>query len=137
MNFDEKLDISALINASKAYSKPVSEAGELDEKFYETYRSAMIKHFEVCFELCWKFMQRWLKYEELAAFEASYSKKDIFRLAHRKGLISDAMLWFEYLDIRNRTAHTYDEKTAEEVFSMSKKFFHDFKRFIVEMEKRI
>jgi len=136
MDFDEKLDISSLSKAYEAFSKVLSQSGELEENYYEVYRAAIIQNFEFSFELCWKLMQRWLKKDDTHAVDRTLNKKDIFRLAHAKGLIHDTEKWFEYLNARNRTSHTYDENIADAVFKVAQDFYYDFKDFLETMETR-
>ena len=136
MDFNEKLEISSLLKAYEAFSRVLSQSGELEENYYEVYRAAIIQNFEFSFELCWKLMQRWLEMDDSRAVARTLNKKDLFRLAHTKGLIHDAEKWFEYLNARNRTSHTYDENLADSVFKTAKDFYYDFKCFLDEMEKR-
>lgn len=40
-----------------------------------------------------------------------------------------------YHDARNETSHTYNDKKAEEVFEIAKRFFPDAKDFLANLEK--
>jgi nucleotidyltransferase substrate binding protein (TIGR01987 family) len=131
-----KLDLTPLTKAFEAFSGVLSRSGELEKDFYDVYRSAVIQNFEFSFELCWKFMRRWLEIEDLSEVDRTLTKKDLFRLAHKSGLVDNAEKWFEYLSARNRTSHVYDEDIADEVFMLAKDFYPDFKKFIRELEKR-
>jgi nucleotidyltransferase substrate binding protein (TIGR01987 family) len=134
---ENKLDISPLKKALDAFSKALSQSDKLEEEFYEVFRAAIIQNFEFSFELCWKFMRRWLEMDDLSAVERMHSKKDLFRLARERNLINDSEKWFTFLDARNRTSHIYDEEVAEEVYLVAKGFHFYFKAFVVELEKRI
>jgi nucleotidyltransferase substrate binding protein (TIGR01987 family) len=131
------LDIEPLKNAYSSFMEALAEAPFLEENYYKIFRAAIIQNFEFSFELCWKFMRRWLEVEEKGEVDAMYTKKDLFRIAHRKGLISDSVLWFTYLDARNETTHAYDEIKADKVYTIAKDFITEFAYFIRELEKRI
>jgi nucleotidyltransferase substrate binding protein (TIGR01987 family) len=89
-------------------------------------RDACIQRFEYSFELCWKMLKRTLK-DNLEASEDvdTYSKRDLFRVSAKYKLLEKPEPWFSYLEKRNLTTHTYDEKNAEEVFSGINAFYHD------------
>lgn len=77
-----------------------------------------VQNFEYTFELSWKAMQRFLK---LRGVDTG-SPMQTFRAAKKEGLIQDVEVWAEYLKKRNLTVHTYNEKTAEEVYLAAKQF---------------
>lgn len=45
------------------------------------------------------------------------SPLDCFREAYRQGLIEYEDIWIDMVKIRNKTAHTYNEKLAEQVYA--------------------
>jgi len=82
--------------------------------------AGVIQHFEIVYELSWKFMQRWLKINfnpEQAEFPRT--RKDLFRLAAKVGILENPLEWFAYAEARNMTSHTYDEEEAEKVFLLA------------------
>ncbi len=85
-------------------------------------RDGVIQRYEYTFELCWKELQAFLKRDDQSSDPLSYSKKDLFRVAARKGLIRDTEVWFEFLEARNQVSHAYDEEKANFVFNVIKKF---------------
>ncbi|RJP26268.1 MAG: nucleotidyltransferase [Candidatus Omnitrophota bacterium] len=99
-------------------------------------RAGVIQHFEFAFELCWKFMQRWIR-SNLSPDDAVFprTRKDLFRLSARHGLIAEPIAWFAYGDARNITSHTYDEKTADSVYEVAVKFVQDAKFFLEQLER--
>lgn len=103
-----------------------TEMKDLHPNLQETVRAGVIQNFEVAYEQSWKMIQRWIK-ENRSAEEAENprTRKDLFRMAARDGLISDPLLWFGYGESRNLTAHTYDQDKAEEVFQTARKFVVD------------
>jgi nucleotidyltransferase substrate binding protein (TIGR01987 family) len=85
----------------------------------EELRDACIQRFEYTYELCWKLIRRQLAAEIADTTEVDgYSRKTLFRVAARRGLIADPEPWFDYTLKRNLTSHTYNPATAREVFAV-------------------
>jgi len=95
-------------------------------------RAGVIQHFEIVYELCWKFMQRWIR-QNRSPEEADHprNRKDLFRLAARCELIDDPLPWFVYGEARNLSAHTYNEKDAEAIYAQVESFTRDA-RYLLE-----
>jgi len=104
----------------------------LSQEMDEYRRDGVIQRFEYTFELSWKFMQRILKEEGVIAS----SPMQIFREAFKAELISDFELWAKLLKQRNLTVHTYNEKTANEVFESAKTFPKEVEKLIAVLKKR-
>ena len=66
-------------------------------------RDAAIQRFEFCFELAWKVIQEQVRTEGLDCQSP-------------KGWIGNETGWLAMLEDRNRTAHTYDEALAKDVY---------------------
>ena len=75
-------------------------------------RDAAIQRFEFCFELAWKVIQEQARTEGLDC----QSPKGCLKLAYKNGWIGDEAGWLAMLEDRNRTAHTYDEALAKDVY---------------------
>jgi nucleotidyltransferase substrate binding protein (TIGR01987 family) len=123
------LDLTSLEKAVTALGAVIIRAEDaslmsrLDETTRQAVRSGVIQHFEFTFELCWKFMQRWLR-ENSAPEDADLprTRKDLFRLAAHHGLITDPVPWFGYAEARNLTSHTYDLDRAAVVYTAALDF---------------
>src|SRR3989338_805484 len=89
------------------------------EKENAITRDAAIQRFEYTFELSWKVLKRYFKINNNLEI---FNVKDIFREAGKQGLIEKVEKWFEYLEARNLTSHTYDENIAEKVYTKAKEF---------------
>lgn len=78
----------------------------------EFIRDAAIQRFEFSFELGWKSIQAVARLEgqECASPRAAVST------AWRNRWIGDEAAWLDMLEDRNRTAHTYRDAIAREVF---------------------
>lgn len=97
----------------------------------EINRDATIKRFGFCFELSWKLMQAILQENGLEA----YGPKGSIREAARLGLIDNPTVWLGFLQARNLTSHTYEEKTAKIVYDEAKKFSKIVAIFLKKAEK--
>ncbi|MHB8762724.1 MAG: HI0074 family nucleotidyltransferase substrate-binding subunit [Deferrisomatales bacterium] len=88
----------------------------LEEVLAVTYsvivRDATIQRFEYTFELAWKLLRKVAKIEGIEVG----SPRQAIRAAFDTQLLKDVDAWFELLEDRNRTSHTYNEVTADEVF---------------------
>lgn len=128
------LDITSLekavvsLEAAVGVSNDENFMSKLSMEQADTIRAGVIQNFEFTYELCWKFIQRWLKEHEHSE-DASHprTRKDLFRMAARRGLIDHPERWFDYGDARNITAHTYDKNTAKVVHDAATKFVNDAK----------
>lgn len=79
----------------------------------EWTRDAAIQRFEFTFELCWKALRRFAKHEGLDVG----TPREAFKTAMKLGWIDDDPVWLRMLEDRNRTSHTYNETTAEEIYA--------------------
>lgn len=92
---------AALSRFEAALAQPVNEF----------VRDSSIQRFEFTFELFWKGLKA---YAEESGLEA-YSPRDSLRTAFQLGLIEEHSDWFQMLEDRNLTSHTYNEVTAERI----------------------
>ena len=75
-------------------------------------KAGLIQFFEMSFELAWNTIKDYL---EEQGFVDIKSPRASIKKAFEIGLIEHGHLWIELIENRNLTAHTYDEKTANEV----------------------
>lgn len=103
---------------------------EADHSFYDIFRAASVKEFELILEQSGKLLRK-----RLRPFFASNRQvdrltfKDAFRHAVRHDLISVAACerWFAYREHRNDTAHEYGERFAEATLELLPDFISDAK----------
>ncbi|MDH5497057.1 MAG: nucleotidyltransferase substrate binding protein [Nitrospira sp.] len=93
---------TAITRLSEALSAPVTDLT----------RDASIQRFEFCFELAWKVIQERARAEGLDC----QSPKGCLKMAYKNSWITDETGWLAMLEDRNRTAHTYDETLAKDVY---------------------
>ena len=119
------LDISSLLKSRKKFEE---FRKHLDT---EQNKAGSIQSFEFCYELAWKTMKRFCE----KSGKTPYILKDVFREAAVSGLISDPRIWFKFIEIRNITVHTYNEKNLELVISIFDDFSDALNELINNLEK--
>jgi len=137
-----KLDLSSLSKAIESLEKTLKVAENkelaagLDDDAKDAIRAGGIQNFEFTYELCWKFMRRWLGINVGSTYVDGVTRRELFRLSAENRLISDVEQWMEYHDARNETAHTYNEDTADDVFETSRIFLADAKKLLEALKER-
>ena len=134
------LDLSSLKSAVESLEQAIlviqdkKQFNLLTKQQQKVIKAGVIQNFEFTYELCWKFIKRWL--------EANYSssvdglvRNELFRIAAEHQLITDVTKWFDYHNARNKTSHIYDEDVAEEVFKISCNFLPDAKKLLKRLEE--
>ena len=116
----ENVNIGPLIKAFKKF-----EAFRLDTHT-EHEKAGTIHAFEFCFELTWKVMKKLLQERGKIA----NSPKEVFRMAALEGFIDNLDLWFDFLQKRNLTTHTYEETEAEKVLQVLEVFSLKIREFL-------
>ncbi len=75
-------------------------------------KQGLIKSFEFTYELSWNLLRDYSLYQ---GYQEIRGSRDAIRQAIAMDLISDGETWMNMIESRNSTAHTYDEKTAEDI----------------------
>ena len=133
------VSVESLRRAIAALDRAISASHQLGESaspdVIEAVRGGVIQSFEVTYEQCWKAVRRWLA-DNGVPEEAEHprTRKELFRIAARAGLIDDPTAWFVYGDARNLTSHTYDETQAEIVAEIAARFVGDAHRLAARLE---
>lgn len=130
------LDLSALGKAVHFLDEAIQYSKNLPENISAAIvRDSIIQRFEYTYELGWKLLQRWIKLNVSVEEADPRTKKDLFRLAAKKRMITDSKLWFEFSEARNQVAHTYNEKNAQYVYEVALKFLPAVKNLLKELEQ--
>lgn len=87
-----------------------------------TIRAGVIQSFAFTYELCWKFMKRWLSHNLGRDYIDGISRHELFRRAAEHRLIEDVEGWMDFHDARNEVSHTYDADRADEVYQVACRF---------------
>lgn len=96
-------------NLQSAYARLQEAAisnGQMPEN--ALIKMALIKAFEMTFELSWKTMKDFLNYNGIAV----KLPREIIKQAFANDIITDGQLWIDMLEDRNLMTHAYDEERA-------------------------
>jgi nucleotidyltransferase substrate binding protein (TIGR01987 family) len=100
----------------------------------EMIKEGLIQRFEYTFELAWNVMK------DYAAFQGNPDvggSRDAIREAFELQLITDGKLWMDMIGSRIKTSHTYNETTAEEIYTKILNEYHPaFLDFQSTMEEK-
>lgn len=91
-----------------------SKSCNIDDYYCIAYRDSVIKRFEFCYDLTWKFLKLYL--ENNYGIEVASPKK-VFQECIKQNLVpaDKANLLLDIVEARNNTSHIYDEETAHDI----------------------
>lgn len=118
----------------KAFGQ-LSGAVDLAEKrgLSNLEQQGLIQAFEFTHELAWNTLKDFL--QSRGTIEL-YGSKDATRAAFAKGLISDGEPWMDMIQSRNRTSHTYNEETANQITkAIISSYRGEFAKFLATFAK--
>lgn len=136
------LGLTALQKAVSSLKNAVDTAANtgfmnsLDENAIAVIKAGVIRNFEFTYELCWKFIKRWLSENENYSSIDSLSRKDLYRKGIEYGLIDNFDKWMAFHKARNLTSHTYNMNAADEIFELAKDFLTESAKLLQELEGR-
>ena len=78
----------------------------------ELEQQGLIQAFEFTHELAWNVTKDYFEYQGNTNITGS---RDATREAFNKGLITDGDGWMEMIKSRNKSSHTYNQETADEI----------------------
>ncbi len=134
------LDLSSLQKAIQSLKEALLvhqqyATGE-DGALGRTLQSGVIQNFEFTYEICWKFLKRWLAENLGKSSVEGLSRRELFRLSVEYRLMDSVETWMIYHRARNETSHTYDQKIATEVFEVAKGFLSDAECLFSTLQKK-
>ena len=99
------------------YSKALEQLGNAivtsqQRPLSELEKQGLIQAFEFTHELAWNVMKDYFAWQGNPRITGS---RDAAREAFQKGLVEDGEGWMEMIKSRNQTAHTYQQKVANEI----------------------
>ena len=97
-------------------------------------KAGAIQAFEFCYELSWKTLKKLL--ESRGVLDLASPKKTFIKAA-QEGIITNVEVWIVFLETRNLTVHTYDEKVMDEVVEVFETFAIELEKLIIALEKNI
>jgi nucleotidyltransferase substrate binding protein (TIGR01987 family) len=100
----------------------------------EMIKEGLIQRFEYTHELAWNVMKDYAEYQGNSTIGGS---RDASREALQLKLISEGEIWMDMIISRNKTSHTYNEETANEIYSkILKEYYPAFVKFRNLMEEK-
>lgn len=113
-------------------SKSTTKSSQDEEDELITHRDAVIKRFEFCYELTWKFFK--LLLNKNFSIDVASPRK-VFQECYQQAVFTreETELLLEMIDARNETTHVYDESVAEDI---SKKVV-DYYAFLAQIVKKV
>ena len=136
-----ELITSPLADALKALETHVglaeSSLADADPQLRIAFRTAAIKSFEFTYELSLKLILRALENHPGIGAEAvdELTFRGAMRVAAERGYIASAEAWHRYRHQRNKTAHSYNERTAEDVYAVLPAFIEDANKLLAKLEE--
>lgn len=116
----------------KQFQKAVNRLDDvLKQEKNEFIRDAAIQRFEFTFDLSWKVIKAFL--EENKGVICN-SPKGCFREAYKQEIIEYDDFWTEMTDYRNKTAHTYKEELAEEIYAILPRTLSYFQKLLENIQ---
>lgn len=74
----------------------------------ELIQMALVKAFEMAFELAWKTMKDYLRYNGIDV----KLPREVIKQASANDIVANGQLWIDMLENRDTMAHVYDEARA-------------------------
>jgi nucleotidyltransferase substrate binding protein (TIGR01987 family) len=99
------------------YKKALQQLGEAialsnTRELSDLEKQGLIQAFEYTHELAWSTLKDFLEHK---GQKDIYGPRDASRKAFQLGIIEDGEVWMDMIQSRNKTYHTYNRETAEEI----------------------
>ncbi|GHS93430.1 nucleotidyltransferase [Synergistales bacterium] len=138
----DNIEIDGLRGAVSSLERGLAVFRQMDDSkvdidLLEILRAGVIQTFEFTYELCWKYMRRWIAMNVGREYVDGVTRIELFRYAAENILIDDVLKWMEFHKARNLASHTYNEIIAKDVFQNAQEFLPYAKDFLQRIEKKI
>lgn len=84
-------------------------------ELFDLEKQGLIQSFEYTHDLSWNVLKDFLEFRGNSEI---YGSRDATREAFKYGLIENGEIWMSMIKSRNRTTHTYNRETAEEIIQL-------------------
>jgi nucleotidyltransferase substrate binding protein (TIGR01987 family) len=131
------LDLTQLVNATNRLREGLARhQAELAD---EQLRDGLIQRFEYTYELCHRFLRRFVQQTAASPDEVDrMAFPDLVPTANQLGLLlGDWPAWHRYRDLRARTSHTYRAETAEQVAAAIPAFLAEAEYLLDQLQARL
>jgi|OM-RGC.v1.027053651 nucleotidyltransferase substrate binding protein, HI0074 family len=95
-------------------------------------RDSGILRFELCYEVCWKLLQRLVRDE---GYESN-GPRSAFEKAFALGWIDDEAIWDDIIKDRNLAVHVYREEWAEALFRRLPEYLAAFRALRARLDEK-
>jgi nucleotidyltransferase substrate binding protein (TIGR01987 family) len=101
------------------------EEEEYQDRLHIALRNSVVKSFEYCIDLSWKYVKVFLEKVEKSIIEQN-TPRYIFRKAFEANIFekTEIELSLEMLDSRNQTSHIYKEEVAEFIVQKTPAYYN-------------
>jgi len=112
----------------------IKDEKKLNDVLDEIVKEGLIQRFEYTHELAWNVMKDYALYQGNSMIGGS---RDATREALQLKIITQGETWMEMIGSRNKTSHTYNEQTADEIYnSIISDYYPAFLDFEMHMEQK-
>ena len=99
-------------------------------------QQGLIQAFEFTHELAWNTLKDFLVYQGVE--HSIIGSRDATRLAFENQLIKNSEAWMEMIKSRNKTSHTYNEETADEIATLIiESYYAEFEQLRTRLESKL
>jgi nucleotidyltransferase substrate binding protein (TIGR01987 family) len=110
------------------------DSRDLGNVLDEMIKEGLIQRFEYTHELAWNVMKDYAEYQGNNNVGGS---RDATREALQMKIIENGEIWMDMIQSRNKTTHTYNESTANEIYGrIIEDYFPLFIAFKIKMEEK-
>ena len=120
-------------NFNKAFAQ-LAKAVKLskERQLSDLEQQGIIQSFEFTHELAWNTIKDYFEYQGDSSIKGS---RDATRTAFKTGIITNGEDWMDMIRGRNKSSHTYNQETADEIFEAIKDHYYEaFKQFQRKMK---
>lgn len=122
----------AVVKIKEEYKIDDNASIDKDDFLDDIIKEGVIQRFEYTHELAWNVMKDFF---EDAGNNNIFGPKNATREAFSAGLITNGEVWMDMIASRNQTSHTYNEKTADDIFlKIVHQYYAEFLLFRDKME---
>ena len=113
-----------------------AQTDTLTDTALDGLKIGLIKYFEILFEQSWRFMRRWIQYNNPPEKRAApRTRKHVFRVAAANHLIRAVEPWFQYGNAYDLTSRLYDPLGYEHVYTCAQSFISDAKSLLKQLQR--
>jgi hypothetical protein len=112
-------------NLQKQYANFCSLEPGLPEIMQEAVKESIVQRFEVCYDILWKILRKYL-IKNLKLAEVPSSPSPVFRIAGENKLLpSKVEKWLVYAELRTETTHEYGAEILQKAINEMGNFIED------------